>query len=100
MTSVLAAVIDWPAVAAVGGLMLAILGGLIRLVMVAEALRIEVRRHHKEIERNAHHLDSMMAAQWQTIMRVATMEDYLTDRLSYRPPRMVPQAHPDDGNGP
>ena len=94
-----AAVIDWGGVAAIGGLMLAMLGGMIKLVLLAGKIATLVESHTHRIEQNARHLDSLITAQWQTITRVATAEDFLQDQLGYRPPVLIPRPHAVDGDG-
>lgn len=94
-----AAVIDWGGVAAIGGLMLAILGGLIKLVALASKIVTLVEAHGRRIDQNARHLDDLINAQWQTITRVATAEDFMSDQLGYRPPVLIPRPQTRDNEG-
>lgn len=87
--------VDWPALAAVGALLLAIFGALIRVAVVAAQLAQRVEDNTRAIERNARHLDGAMATMWPLIWRVQSIEDHLEERDRYRPPRLMSQPPQD-----
>ncbi len=91
------ATVDWSAVGAIGGLLLAILAGVVRLIVLATRLSTKVDSHGRNIKENTRHLESMMSSQWTTIWRVTSMEEYLEDNGGYRPPRLFPKL-PGDGD--
>ena len=54
-----------------------------------------VRDIRKTIDRNAHHMDSLISTSWVLNWRMTTAEDFLEERFAYHPPRIV--NRPADG---
>lgn len=80
---------DWGGIGAVGGLVLVLVGSLLRLVWVAAILTHRVEENTAALNRNARHLDGIMAAYGPLIWRLATMEDWLEQNHGYHPPRDI-----------
>ena len=84
--------IDWGAIATFLGVLVVILGGIGHLILTTGRLVQRIEDNTKAIETNGRHLDSIMEAQWKSIWRIATMEEYLEDEHKYRPPRVIPKG--------
>lgn len=76
--------------AAIAGVALGALGGLLKLIRVADKIAAAVESHRDMIDKNARHLDSVMATLWPTIWRVSSIEDFLEAEQGYRPPKLFP----------
>jgi len=51
-------------------------------LVIFNDIRHQLRDHSR-------HIEGMLASLWPLTMRVNSMEDYLTDKQEYRPPRII-----------
>lgn len=79
---------------AVVGTFLALIGSLVAIIFAG--LREDIKTNTLAIERNARHVDSIMATTWSLIWRLSSLEDFLEEQLGYRPPKIMPRPPPDD----
>ena len=86
------ATVDWGAVATLFGVLVVVIGGIVHLILTTGRLVQRIEDNTKAIESNGRHLDSIMEAQWKSIWRISTMEDYLEEEHRYRPPRIMPRG--------
>ena len=91
----------WTAIGVIWVIALAVIGAAVRLIVRVSRLIETVAANTAAIDKNARHLDGMMATLWPLIWRMTTMEEW-AERVSttqewaewlgdpYHPPSLIP----------
>ena len=74
----------WTAIGVIWVIALAVIGAAVRLIVRVSRLIETVTENTKAIDKNARHLDGMMATLWPLIWRTTTIEEWL-ERITATP---------------